>query len=132
MIVVDASVVSSLLLDDGEWGAQLRRRIRPEELHAPHLIDLEVLSVFRGVLRSGAADPDRVEEALDDLAILPVRRYPHTPLLGRVHELRDSVTSYDAAYVALAETLGATLLTADARLARAHGPTCTVELIAEG
>ena len=131
MIVVDASVVSSLLLDDGDWGEQFRRRIRPEELHAPHLIDLEVLSVFRGALRSGAAEPGRVEEALDDLAILPIRRYPHIPLLGRVHELRDSVTSYDAAHVALAETLGAILVTADARLARAHGPTCPVELVME-
>jgi predicted nucleic acid-binding protein len=129
VIVVDASVVSSLLLDDGAWGGQLRRRVRAEELHAPHLIDLEVVGVFRGALRSGAADAGRVEEALDDLAVLPIRRYPHTPLLGRIHELRDSVTPYDAAYVALAEALGAVLLTADARLSRAHGPTCPVELV---
>jgi predicted nucleic acid-binding protein len=131
VIVIDASVVSSLLLDDGTWGDQLRRRVRPEELHAPHLIDLEVVRVFRGALRSGAADADRVEEALDDLAVLPIQRYPHTHLLGRIHELRDSVTPYDAAYVALAEALGAVLLTADARLSRAHGPSCPVELITE-
>jgi len=131
VIVIDASVVSSLLLDDGPWGDQLRRRVRPEELHAPHLIDLEVVSVFRGALRSGVADTGRVEEALDDLAVLPIERYPHTHLLGRIHELRDSVTPYDAAYVALAETLGAVLLTADARLSRAHGPNCRLELITE-
>ena len=131
MIVIDASVVSSLLLDDGPWGDQLRQRVRPEELHAPHLIDLEVVSVFRGALRSGVADTGRVEEALDDLAVLPIQRYPHTHLLGRIHELRDSVTPYDAAYVALAEALGAVLLTCDARLSRAHGPNCRLELITE-
>lgn len=130
-MVVDASVISPLLLDDGTWGDQLRQRIRPEELHAPHLIDLEVVSVFRGALRSGAADVGRVEEALDDLAALPIRRYPHTQLLGRIHELRDSVTPYDAVYIALAEALGTVLLTADARLSRAHGPRCPVELIIE-
>ena len=129
MIVVDASVVSSLLLDDGDWGAQLRDRVRSEDLHAPHLLDLEVLSVFRGAIRSGVAETGRVEEAVDDLASLPVRRYPHTPLLVRIHDLRVSVTSYDAAYVVLAETLGATLVTADARLARAHGPTSAIELV---
>ena len=128
MIVIDASVVSSLLLDDGTWGDQLRRRVRPEELHAPHLIDLEVVSVFRGALRSGAADAGRVEEALDDLAVLPIQRYPHTHLLGRIHELRDSVTPYDAAYVALAEALDAPLLTCDGKLARAPGVSRRVEL----
>jgi predicted nucleic acid-binding protein len=131
VIVVDASVVSSLLLDDGDWGDQLRARIRGEELHAPHLIDLEVLSVFRGALRSRMADLRRVEEALDDLVVLPIRRSAHTLLLGRIHELRNSVTPYDAAYVALAEFLGVSLLTADARLSRAQGPTCPVELLTE-
>ena len=78
-----------------------------------------------------SADLRRVEEALDDLVVLPIRRSPHTLLLGRMHELRHSVTAYDAAYVALAEFLGVSHLTADARLSRAHRPTCPVELLTE-
>lgn len=130
MIVIDASVLSPILLDNGAWGEGLRQRVEVETLHAPHLVDIEVAAALRRALRSGTADTARVAAALEDLSSFPLQRYPHTDLLHRIHELRDSVSSYDAAYVALAEALGTVLLTADARLGRAHGPTCPVEVVA--
>lgn len=131
MIVVDASVVAVALGDDGPEGDQLRSRLRTEHrLAAPELLDLEVVSVLRGLQRSGQLDQRRAEQALADLIRLPLERAAHRPLLSRCWELRDNLTAYDAAYVALAEVLETTLLTADARLARTNGPHCPIELIA--
>jgi predicted nucleic acid-binding protein len=129
VLVVDASVLAAALADDGADGDSARARLRGETLAAPDLIDLETLSVFRRGLASGAVDTRRAALALADLAALPLRRAPHRPLLARCWELRDNLTAYDAAYVALAEMLPAVLLTADARLARAPGPRCAVELL---
>lgn len=123
MIVIDASVLATALGDDGTEGAEARARIRPEDLAAPEIIDLEVASVWRRTL----SDRRRAELALADLADIPLRRAPHLPLLQRCWELRHNLTPYDASYVALAEALDVALLTADRRLARASGIRCTVE-----
>ena len=129
MLVIDASVLAVALLDDGTDGDLLRSRLRGHQLAAPALIDLEVVSVWRGLARGGHLDPRRVGLALDDLRELPIQRVEHTRLLDRCWELRDNLTIYDAAYVALAEALQAPLLTGDRRLARSTGPRCVIEVV---
>lgn len=129
MLVIDASVLAVALLDDGQDGDTVRDRLRGEQLAAPALIDLEVASVWRGLALGGHLDPRRVRLALDDLQELPLQRVEHTTLLWRCWELRDNLTVYDAAYVALAEALQAPLLTGDRRLSRSTGPRCTIEVV---
>jgi predicted nucleic acid-binding protein len=129
VLVVDASVLATALGDDGSDGDLARARLRDQQLTAPELIDLEVVSVLRRQLAAGQLDARRAQLALDDLLELPLRRAPHVPLLLRGWELRDNLTIYDAAYIALAEALGSTLLTADTRLAGAPGLRCTVEVL---
>ena len=128
MIVVDASVLVVALADDGLDGDEARARLRGEHVAVPELADLEVASVLRRQARTGAVDDRRARLALNDLAALPAQRVHHRPLLARCWELRDNLTVYDAAYVALAEALGATLLTGDGRLANAPGPRCPIEI----
>lgn len=129
VLVVDASVIAVALADDGGDGDAARARLRGERLAAPELLDLEVASVLRGQLRAGALDVRRAELALTDLSALPLQRAPHRPLLGRCWELRDNLTVYDAAYVALAEALAADLLTGDRRLSKAPGLRCRIEVL---
>ena len=129
MLVIDASVLAVALLDDGQDGDTTRRRLRGESLAAPALIDLEVLSVWRGLSRGGQLDTRRVALAFEDLQSLPMQRVDHAPLLERCWQLRENLTVYDAAYVALAEVLQATLVTGDRRLARASGPRCAIEVV---
>lgn len=129
MLVIDASVLATALGDDGSDGDAARARLRDQQLAAPELIDLEILSVLRRQLSAGQLDLRRAQLALDDLLDLPIRRAPHAPLLMRCWELRDNLTVYDAAYVALAEALDTMLLTADTRLANAPGVRCPVELL---
>ena len=129
MLVVDASVLAVALLDDAADGDAARTRLRGEQLLAPALIDLEVVSVWRGLARGGQLDARRARLALQDLRALPLQRVDHGQLVERCWELRDNLTVYDAAYVALAEALGATLLTGDARLVKATGPRCPVEVL---
>jgi predicted nucleic acid-binding protein len=130
MIVIDASVLASALADDGPDGDRARERLRGERLAAPELIDLEVTSVLRRASRERRLDDRRARQALEDLAAMPVGRASHRPLLARVWELRDNLTVYDAAYVAVAEALAVPLLTADERLHRAPGTRCKIELLA--
>lgn len=99
-----------------------------ESLHAPHLLDVEVAQVLRRYAAAGELSAQRGLEALTDLADFPVHRYPHDVLLPRIWELRHHVTAYDAAYLALAETLIAPLVTCDARLASAPRHTAKVEV----
>lgn len=99
-----------------------------EALHAPHLLDLEVAQVLRRLLRAGEITAGRGQEALEDLADLRLTRHPHRPFLARIWELRHNVTAYDAAYIALAEALGAPLLTCDAPLAGSTGHQAHIEL----
>ncbi|HET9162977.1 MAG TPA: type II toxin-antitoxin system VapC family toxin [Solirubrobacterales bacterium] len=129
MIVVDASVLAPALADDDADGDRVRLRLRGEQLVAPELVDLEVLSTLRRAVRAGRLDERRSGQALDDLAALPLRRVPHLPLLARAWELRDNLTAYDAAYVALAESLRALLLTADGGIEKASGVRCDVEIL---
>ncbi len=128
-MVVDASVLVVALADDGADGDHARQRLRGEELAAPELIDLEVASVLRKQFAMGSLDSRRAQLSLTDMADLAIQRTPHLPLLARCWELRENMTIYDAAYVALAEVLEAILLTADTRMARAPGPRCSIEVL---
>ena len=125
MIVIDASVLAIALGDDGPSGDRARARMRGETLAAPEIIDLEVLSVWRRTIR----DERRAKFSITDLEQAPLMRCPHAPLLPRCWELRDNLSPYDAAYVALAELLDASLLTGDRRLARAPGIRCNIEAV---
>jgi len=129
VLVVDASVLAVALLDDGQDGDLLRTRLHGEDLAAPSLVDLEVVSVWRGLARADQLEPRRVAFALDDLRALPIQRVDHRALVLRCWELRENLTVYDASYVALAEALHATLLTGDRRIARAPGPACPIEVV---
>ncbi len=130
MIVLDASAAIELLLN-----APLAPRISGlvfragESLHAPHLIDIEVAQVLRRFARLGEIGSQRAEQALEDLADLPLARYPHSILLPAVWALRENATAYDAAYLVLAEALGATLLTCDTALGSIPGHRARVEVI---
>ena len=105
----------------------LRDRQRDERLQAPHLIDVEVLSALRRMIRVQDLTAAAGDRAVDRLRRWPLRRHPHTRLLARAHELRTVVTSYDAVYVALAEVIGVPLITCDGPLARSHGHHATIE-----
>jgi predicted nucleic acid-binding protein len=130
VIVVDASVLAPALGDAGRDGDLARERLHGEAIAAPELIDLEVVSVLRRAALAGRLDDRRSAQALADLAALPVRRAPNLPLVPRIWELRENVTVYDAAYLALAELLDTVLLTSDARLGSAPGVRCEVEVLA--
>ena len=129
VIVVDASVLATALGDDGDDGDRARERLRHEHLAAPELIDLEVSSVLRRLLLADRLPLRRAELAMEDLANLALRRAPHRALLLRCWSLRENLTIYDASYVALAEQLGTVLVTADARLSRAPGLRCGIEVL---
>jgi predicted nucleic acid-binding protein len=129
MIVADASVIATFLLDDEAAGARVRERLRRERLVAPEIVDLEVLSVIRRTAARGQATERRADQAVADLRDLRLERLAHRPFVDRCWELRHHVTPYDAAYVAVAEALGAPLVTADARLAAAPGIRCELELL---
>ena len=129
MLVVDSSALAPALADDGADGDTARARLRDQSLVAPELIDLETASVIRRQLQSGHLDARRAELALIDLVALPLRRISHRPLLARCWELRENLTVYDAAYVALAELLEAVLVTADTRLAKAPGIRCRIDVL---
>ena len=129
MIVLDASAAIDWLLQTAA-GQRIETRIysRNESLHAPHLLDLEVVQVLRRLVREGVISSHHADEAIDDLLDLRLTRYPHFVLLPRIWQLRQNLSAYDAAYVALAERLGARLLTRDARLASASGHKSAIEL----
>jgi predicted nucleic acid-binding protein len=129
LIVVDASVVAPALADDDADGDRARERLHGARLVAPELLDLEVVAVIRKALRTGVLDERRAAMALADLADLDLERVSHRPLLGRIWELHRTITPYDAAYVALAESVDATLVTADRRLSQAPGPRCQIEYL---
>jgi predicted nucleic acid-binding protein len=130
MIVIDSSALIEVLLRSPR-AAEIEERIfAPHEtLHAPHLLDLEVAQVLRRYCISGEMTPLRGSEAIADLLNLPIARYPHDIFLDRIWELRNTLTAYDAAFVALAESLPAALLTCDAKLAATHGHSASVVLI---
>jgi predicted nucleic acid-binding protein len=124
VVVVDASVIVAALTGEGERGAWATRTLANAHLAAPHLMPFEAANVLRRNQRLGALDPAVATLAHADLLDLQVDLYPHEAVADRAWELRGTLTSYDAAYVSLAERLGAPLVTLDTRLARAPGPTC--------
>jgi predicted nucleic acid-binding protein len=128
MLVVDASVLFEIVADTPRSEALRNVLSRDEEQMAPHLIDAEVLSVIQTARRVGALDATAAEQAVSDLRGWPGERWSHRLLLDRAWELRNNLRSYDALYVALAEALGATLVTLDGRLARAPGIDCAIEV----
>jgi predicted nucleic acid-binding protein len=122
VIVIDASASVHYLLDTAETGTWVGERLAEDgDLHTPHLLDVEVANVLRGLARGGLVPGARARKALEDLVHLNVTRYPHLPFLERIWSLRANLTAYDATYVALAGALGAPLLTTDTRIARAPG-----------
>lgn len=128
--MVDASVVVAAISVAGPDGERSRHRLILEaDLHAPDLLDLEVLSVLRRRSSSGDIREAEAKAALEDLGELRLTRYPHLPFLPRVWALRANLSPYDAAYVALAEELRCPLVTADRRIARAPGIGCAVEVL---
>lgn len=126
MVVVDASVLVEALLIDGA----ARVRLAEANLQAPELIDAELLSVLRRLVLAGRLPEQHALQALATSQQLGLRRHASRHLWPRAWELRANLSAYDALYVALAEQLGATLLTADARVARAPGLKCPVEVMA--
>jgi len=121
MIVLDASLIVEMLLNS-PLGASMRETLArlDEPIAVPHIMDIEVISALRGLAKAERISPHRQEDWLMHLALFPAQRLEHTPLLPRIWELRHNFTAYDAAYIALAELLGAELYTADRRLARGH------------
>lgn len=129
MLVVDASCLYDVLV--GKPGAErIRWRLAADpDQAAPHVIDVEVLSVVRRNFLLGQLDHTAAVQAVEDLRDWPGERFGHRALLERAWELRDNVRGWDAMYVALAEAFRATLLTTDQRLSGASGIRCQVELI---
>jgi predicted nucleic acid-binding protein len=121
MIVLDASVVVELLIN-GALADSIRDELagRDESFLVPHLLDVEVTSAIRRLVAGQRIDPQRCEKILAGLAALPAERYSHTPLLGRIWELRHNFTAHDATYIALAEATHSVLYTCDDRLRRGH------------
>jgi predicted nucleic acid-binding protein len=125
VIALDASAAVLALLNDGET----RRLVARETIAAPHLCDSELTHALRGQVRRGRLEEHQACAALSRWARLGLHRFPAVGLLARVWELRDNLSAYDATYVALAEALGCALVTADARLAQAPGPTCAITVV---
>ncbi len=130
MIVVDASTLLEVLLRTPAAKSIEGRLFAPDQtLHAPHLLDVEVAQVVRRYAANGDISADRGRAALTDLAEFPLTRYAHALLLARIWDMRNNLTAYDAAYVALAEALDALLLTRDKRLAGAASRLARVQLV---
>jgi len=130
VIVLDASAAVEWLLHTAA-GIEIAHRVLSsgESLNSPHLLDVEVAQVLRRGVLARSIPGERARQALDDLAQLRVQRYPHFPFLRRVWELHRNLTAYDALYVALAESLEATLLTRDKKISSAPGHYARVEVI---
>jgi predicted nucleic acid-binding protein len=129
MIVLDASAAIDWLLQT-PVGQRIEQRIyaRQDTLHSVHLLDLEFVQVLRRLVREGTLTPRRAVEAIEDMAALRIARYPPVLLLQRIWRLRQNLSAYDAAYVALAEELQAPLITRDRRIAAAPGHAAAVEV----
>jgi len=130
VIVLDASAAIEFLLGTSLGSSVAARLARDaEDLHAPHLLDVEVTQALRRLQAAGEIDEERARGALEDFADLPLTRHGHRELLLRVWQLRRNATAYDGTYIALAEALEAPLLTSDGRLARVPGHAARVEVV---
>ena len=130
LAVVDASTLVAFYAADDQRRATVAARLAVgDALFAPAHLDVEIVAALRGLSRPNPKLRRSVPEALRHLENFPLRRMPLAPLLQRIWELRDNLTSSDAAYVALAEHLGGPLITCDGKLIGASGPRCTFDLI---
>jgi predicted nucleic acid-binding protein len=122
VLVADASSLVDFLIRRRRIGAWVSERLVEAGIaHCPHMVDLEVASSLRRLTGHGGLELGVAEQALSFFTELRIQRYPMTPLLGRVWALRETLSAYDAAYVALAEALDLPLLTTDRRLGRSGG-----------
>ena len=130
MIVVDASALLEFLLQTS-LGARVEARLfgEDQELHAPHLLDVEIAQGLRRLVRTREVSSARAEEAIADLTDLDLHRHAHLDLLPRAWTLRDNLSAYDAMYVALAEAIDAPMVTCDAPLARSPGHRARIEVL---
>jgi predicted nucleic acid-binding protein len=121
MIVLDASAVAELLVKS-PVGLRLRADLdgREDPIAVPHLLDIEVVAALRRMAARRDLESSRMDQLLWELSLFPAERYPHLPLLGRVWELRNNFTAYDAVYIALAEATAGVLYTTDGKLCRGH------------
>lgn len=131
-VVLDASALVALLLDAGGAGAWVAGQVDGRHLAAPELAMYETANVLRRRAASGAVSDGEATLAHEDLHALALELWPYSLFAKRIWQLRGSVTVYDAAYVAVAERLGADLVTLDGRLGRASGPTCPVLTLPAG
>ena len=129
MIVADASAIVEVLLQSADAPRVAARLFSGEPLAAPHLLDVEVAQVMRRYVLRGEISDTRGRESLDVLVRLPITRYRHEPLLDRMWQLPANLTAYDAAYVAIAEALDATLVTRDRKLASATAHRAHIQLV---
>lgn len=121
MIVLDASVVVELLTS-GALADTIRKKFAGSGavFLVPHLMDVEVMNALRRLVAAQRIDSHRSQQLLAGLSTLPAERYPHTPLIGRIWELRNNFTAYDAVYIALAEATNSVLCTCDEKLRQGH------------
>ena len=131
MIVADASIIVESLLAAGPTGRLIRSRIAGADVHSPHLVDIEVAAALRRLVTTGGLTIHYAQLALLQLPSMAVTRHSHRQFLVRIWELRENISAYDAAYVAIAERANATLLTLDRRLANAPGPRCRIEVMGD-
>jgi predicted nucleic acid-binding protein len=127
MLVVDTSAVVHALMHRPA-DPRLLDRLADDELGAPHVIDLEVLHVLRRHVRLGTITADQAADTRRDFAAMPILRYAHSGMADRIWDLRDNLTAYDAAYVALAGTVDCPLITSDARMAKSSGHLAHIEV----
>jgi predicted nucleic acid-binding protein len=126
VIVLDTSAMVELLVGRDAIADEIRALAVGQRLAMPHAIDLECASTLRGLVNGGKLPADEAERALDLLAKMNVKRYGHAALLPRIWQLRNNMWPYDAAYVALAESLSAQLVTIDAKIEKVPGIRCEV------
>jgi len=128
MLVIDTSAVVAVLAGIPRDERLVTRLSDDGDLHAPHLVDIEVLHTLRRLVHHGELSEQRANDVQADWADLAVTRYPHQGLAGRIWELRHNLTAYDAAFVALSEELGVPLVTCDGAIGRAPGHVANVEV----
>ncbi|MEP6649300.1 MAG: type II toxin-antitoxin system VapC family toxin [Lapillicoccus sp.] len=126
MIVLDTSALVDYLVGATSQAERVREAVGDERLAAPHAMDLECVSVLRGLVRGGKLADTEATRAVDVIRRMPIRRYDHVPLLSRIWQLRHNMWPYDAAYIALAEALSVDVVTVDGKLAAVPGLQCTV------
>lgn len=132
MIVLDTSALVEFLVGSDALAERARAMTAGERLAAPHGVDLECASTLRGLALGRKLPPDEALRALDLLGRMNLLRFPHVPLMPRIWELRHNMWPYDASYVALAESLGSDLVTADKKLAGAPGLRCRIRSLHDG